>query len=520
MSTKRLQKSLNERIYLMAANQVEVDKWEFKVRAQSLNVYDQCLTTNSFTCSCIDQKKNKHFCKHLLFLIVRVAPKQDIAEQLISNKTVWNEKHFNECSTLWIERLKSRINREEIIKSQKERLKTQKSKVANINDAYGQDCSICFEVMNNGEDITCCEAMCKNFFHNDCIKQWFASGHDNCPLCRTKWKINKKTSEVKGKNKIINNISFDDDSLSSETNDDSDSEHDFYDVHNQLDTLVERNTNLKVNFLDPKTILPIETSSPSITSTLTNTTISMPKTMTSSNVKKTPKKPTTKKESKKNEPQQPHPQQQSPQQSPQQTPQTETQQETHTESENNQNPETERQQLTDEQVEELFFLELRNFIQEKLGKSFEEILLERLLQISGLQLSDLQTADDENQAESNQIKNQENTQTQLPSYQILNVITPTNIKDFCESKGVEFVKGKILHEMVRQETIYADKDLIVFNRHTGIMYTNSNAKNLLKLNDYSVVKCKPKDFPDHRIFIHTNSPTRKLIPGQAVFIRN
>ena len=52
------------------------------------------------------------------------------------------------------------------------------------------------------------------------------------------------------------------------------------------------------------------------------------------------------------------------------------------------------------------------------------------------------------------------------------------------------------------------------------MYTSDNAKHLLKLNTNASVKCKSDDFPDHRVFIHSKTPTRKLIPGQAVFIKN
>jgi hypothetical protein len=518
MSTKRLEKSLNERIYLMAANQVAVDKWEFKVRAQSLNVYEQYLTTNSFSCSCIDQKKNKHFCKHLLFLIVRVAPKRDIAEQLITKKTDWNEKHFNECSPLWVERLKSRLNREEFVKSQKERTKNQKNKVVNVADAHGQDCSICFEVMNSGEDIACCEAMCKNFFHNDCIKQWFASGHDTCPLCRTKWKSDKTNGKNKNKSK------------KSSQNSDDDSEEEFYDRNNQLDTLVERNTKLEVNFLEPNTlsVTPSASIEPSITSTSTSTTVTLPsqplqKQSKSPKEPKAPKPPKAPKEPKPpKEPKAPkEPKEPKAPKEPKQPKEPKASKDSNEVTKNKETSESEEkdpaiENLTEEQVEEIFFNELRNFIQEKLGKTFEEILLERLLQISGLQLSDLQTNDEDN-ANS---ENPNQSQIQLSNYQIFNVVTPTNIQDFCESKGIPFTKGKILHELVRQETVYADRDLIVFNKHSGIMYTNDNAKHLLKLNTNASIKCKPSDFPDHRVFIHSKSANRKLIPGQSVFIKN
>ncbi len=170
----RLTKSSNERIYLLSANQVSIENWIFKVRGQSNKIYEQKLSPISFSCSCPDHAIRKSFCKHLLFLISRVAINQNLARELYNDKNKWNLDIFNILTKIWFERLQNRMNNIE----KKTKLHTK---------AIGNDCSICFEEMKSGEVFTQCITTCKNYFHEDCINLWLNTGHDTCPLCRGKW---------------------------------------------------------------------------------------------------------------------------------------------------------------------------------------------------------------------------------------------------------------------------------------------------------------------------------------------
>jgi Ring finger domain len=170
----RLQKSLSEKIYLLYANQISETQWDFKVRGQSKNIYQQTLTPFQFTCSCPDHKTKQTFCKHLLFLVARVAVRIDIASKLSNDKTLWGEIYFNLCSVAWIERLKSRMENENKPKT-------------TAPSAIGNDCPVCFEEMKDGESLSQCITTCKNYFHSECIQLWLSSGHSNCPLCRATW---------------------------------------------------------------------------------------------------------------------------------------------------------------------------------------------------------------------------------------------------------------------------------------------------------------------------------------------
>lgn len=189
----KLQKSLSEKIYLISVNQVSSTEWKFSLRGQSNNVYEQNLKGDSFSCSCPDHQTRKTFCKHLLFLISRVAVQMDLAASVAHNKAKWTDNAFKACSQSWINRLKSHITC--IKKDDSECNKA----------AIGTDCSICFEEMKQGETFVQCITTCKNYFHSDCIKRWLETGHDTCPLCRGDW--DEDTNESTNSNSNSNALS-------------------------------------------------------------------------------------------------------------------------------------------------------------------------------------------------------------------------------------------------------------------------------------------------------------------------
>ena len=173
----RLKKSLSERIYLLSATEKTEKQFLFRVRGSSNNIYEQVLSTTEFSCSCPDQMKRKGFCKHLLFLIARVAIQMEIATDLQKNSANWNDKLFDVCAMSWRNRFEK------------------KSSPAPAPTATPEgDCSVCFEEMKEGEELTSCVMTCKNYFHKECIRLWLESSHTTCPLCRATWLLQSDAS--------------------------------------------------------------------------------------------------------------------------------------------------------------------------------------------------------------------------------------------------------------------------------------------------------------------------------------
>lgn len=99
---------------MLSANQVSAEEWGFKVRGRTNNVYEQKLSSTGFSCSCPDHKSRATFCKHLLFLVARVAMQMELANKLQQNKANWKETAFTACVTAWVNRLKNRLTKPEM----------------------------------------------------------------------------------------------------------------------------------------------------------------------------------------------------------------------------------------------------------------------------------------------------------------------------------------------------------------------------------------------------------------------
>jgi hypothetical protein len=171
---ERLRKSLSEKINLLSAYQRDAS-WEFKVRGQSTSVYQQELSATTFTCSCPDHQGKKTFCKHLLFLVARVALQFERAASISEQTVSWNEEAYAACVPSWVSRLAHLISDETVVDTP--------------SDKPEGDCPICFEELTDGAaiDTVRCETTCHKWFHRECIKRWVEDS-PTCPMCRAEWK--------------------------------------------------------------------------------------------------------------------------------------------------------------------------------------------------------------------------------------------------------------------------------------------------------------------------------------------
>ena len=178
---QRLRKSLSEKISLLSAYQRDAS-WEFKVRGQSASVYQQELSASAFSCSCPDHQGKKTFCKHLLFLVARVALQFERAANLSDQTAVWNEEAYVACVPSWVSRLAHLISPAEPIET------------SLTSDKPEGDCPICFEELIEGkandgtaiDNTIRCDTTCHKWFHRECITRWLEES-STCPMCRAEW---------------------------------------------------------------------------------------------------------------------------------------------------------------------------------------------------------------------------------------------------------------------------------------------------------------------------------------------
>ena len=169
---QRITRAMKETIYLLDAKQISKNNWIFKVQGQSGNTYTVKFNENGTSCSCPDCKTRHHTCKHIIFIIARIA-KDNIT---LSNVTTKLENFTSDrLSRLLVTRLTKR---------QKEPTASKKASVH-----CDEDCIICFEEIGSiiESDNNKCST-CGIILHNECIKRWLRQ-KSSCPHCRSNWQM-------------------------------------------------------------------------------------------------------------------------------------------------------------------------------------------------------------------------------------------------------------------------------------------------------------------------------------------
>ncbi len=149
---ERLDRALNQRMYLLDSRREE-SNYVFQVEGSTGTPYNVTISDN-LKCTCIDFKKRKKVCKHIMFVICRV-----YKQNLVSDDPDVNMLHVFEGT----EGLEA-------------------SSLSLTKTIITGECSICYEDIDNGEKCR----VCVGTFHKGCIKVWIKQ-KSNCPMCRSIW---------------------------------------------------------------------------------------------------------------------------------------------------------------------------------------------------------------------------------------------------------------------------------------------------------------------------------------------
>lgn len=106
-------------------------------------------------------------------------------------------------------------------------------------------------------------------------------------------------------------------------------------------------------------------------------------------------------------------------------------------------------------------------------------------------------------------------------FQTMKVETNQSIKDFIESNGIEFKKGRGFYELTKHEKVQQYKEVIMQNRETGEMFTGSQVRKRLGLQPQSekggvTENLSSRDIKEFRVFVQSTSYNRKLIGGTTL----
>lgn len=98
------------------------------------------------------------------------------------------------------------------------------------------------------------------------------------------------------------------------------------------------------------------------------------------------------------------------------------------------------------------------------------------------------------------------------TYALVPVPTDSVIKEFVEACGFKYQVGRGFYQLMKTETIQANKDVMVVSRKDSKVYRGRDARHLVNLPDMDV-RVKPDANPEYTVFVQSTSVNRKLPAG-------
>lgn len=104
------------------------------------------------------------------------------------------------------------------------------------------------------------------------------------------------------------------------------------------------------------------------------------------------------------------------------------------------------------------------------------------------------------------------------TYEICPVTAPSAIREFVEKAGYRYSAGMAYYQLTKTETIQSRKQVAVFDKKTGKVYSGQQARHLVGLPDDRDVRVKPDANPDYEVYIQSTSVNRKLLAGTKLLV--
>lgn len=224
---QRKERAFSQRIYLteiLWPNR-NVNRATFGIMGTTNSVYLVKIDPDEgICCSCPDCNISRNFCKHCLFVVLRVlsVPFEHVTRNIpryqgnngrfsvsqivytnmlsflldherrasIGELRVQNEEERNRFSQETIDLFNN--NEETVTVGKKKPEKKRPLEKPEVErKAIEGECSICFEEMSDGkEEIVFCRFSCGQNLHQDCMLKWSNKKRDSditCPYCRAPW---------------------------------------------------------------------------------------------------------------------------------------------------------------------------------------------------------------------------------------------------------------------------------------------------------------------------------------------
>ena len=161
---RRVYRAKTQKIYLVNRD-VHDNSATFKIMGTTGNIYEVKLA-GSPTCTCPDHTQSKNRCKHILFMLIKIFNVDDPYLTDFALKEI--KKYIKDYNTN--------------IKKFNVTYDTIKKCVDVGAKCENDNCVICLDSLQNGEQYVYCKSFCGRCVHKDCYDVVISS-NKKCPYC-------------------------------------------------------------------------------------------------------------------------------------------------------------------------------------------------------------------------------------------------------------------------------------------------------------------------------------------------
>lgn len=164
----RKYRGVKQKFYLISLE--EKDKVWTIILEGITNRYTLHFSTEKIDCNCPDYENRGHICKHLYFIILKIAECYKI---LLDHDIVTQKKIKSQDFEYFNQNLKNNIQKY----NNRYENPSKRQKITN-------ECLICLEEINDDQANLECLSQCHKHFHRSCLLKW-QKINQNCPHCRS-----------------------------------------------------------------------------------------------------------------------------------------------------------------------------------------------------------------------------------------------------------------------------------------------------------------------------------------------
>lgn len=176
MANLKKERGVGQSMYLIEAKRKggDTDGWVFRVEGATGQLYRVELVSRMCSCTCADFKHHQTVCKHIYFIVGRVARCTLVMRAMTSDP--FDFKMTKELDNAITASTAGERTPAPVTGSEEEE----------------DECSICFESVDGVGQVECDH--CHNGFHMECMARWWANKKTTCPLCRGSFYKRKRST--------------------------------------------------------------------------------------------------------------------------------------------------------------------------------------------------------------------------------------------------------------------------------------------------------------------------------------